>query len=300
MRSVERVAAILRAVAASQNGLSVQEISQLVELPIGSAHRLAQALVEQGLLIRSPLNRRFMISVDLYRIGISGLGNTTLADVARPHLERLRKATGETAFASQLTGHTVVCAAIEESHRPLHLFVQVGEIMPPHAASSARAILAELGDEDARAILERHALDRFTAKTPSTVQMVLAHLAQVRQRGYDLCEDELDHNVWAVSVPITHPETGLRASISVASPDRGRQERELQRDAVALLRQEAAELLAKIAEGSESSMSPNSRVGTAGPQWGQPRARSAARALSSSAGEKPAWAWPQTGDPASH
>ncbi len=278
MRSVERVATILRAVAASRDGLSVQEVSRIAELPLGSAHRLAQALVEQGLLIRGPVSRRFMISVDLYRMGMSALGNTTLANLAQPHLERLRRATDETAFVSQLTGHIVVCAAIEESRRPLHLFVRVGETMPPHAASSARAILAELGDEDARAILESHTLERFTAKTPATVEEVLAHLARVRERGFDLCEDELDRNVWAVSVPVTDAESGLRASISLASPDRGRRESELQREAVALLQREATELLTEIRAGADVLLDSSNEL-YAGAQWRDRRIPAAAAPL---------------------
>ena len=224
MRTVERVAAVLRAVAnapTGSGGISLLELSREVELPLGSTHRLAEALVDEWLLVRDPVSRKFTISFGLYQIGVRGLGGTDMKEVCRPALERLRDLTGDTVFLSRLVGGEIVCIAMAEGRRPLRLFVREGQTMPAHAAASARVILAQCDDAQARAIVAAQRFESFTKRTPTRIEEVMQHLDRVREQGYDVCEEELDADVWAVAVPVVCTARDVLASVAVASPKRG-------------------------------------------------------------------------------
>lgn len=224
MRTVERIAAVLRAVAdasGSSGGISLLELSRAVELPLGSTHRLAEALSEEGLLVRDPVNRKFSISASLYEIGIHGVGGMDIQEACRPALERLRDLTRETVFLSRLVGSEIVCVAMAEGRRPLRLFVREGQTMPAHAAASARVILAQCDEIQVRAVLTSQPLESFTRRTPTKLDAVMEHLARVREQGYDVCEEELDADVWAIAAPVVCPRREIVASVAVAAPRRG-------------------------------------------------------------------------------
>jgi len=220
MQAVSRAASVLRALAEADRDLGVAEVASTVELPIGSVHRMLMALTEEELVSRSPVSGRFRISGGLYRIAVRGFERRGLAVAAAEPLARLRDQTGETAFVCQLVGHDIVCVAIAETARPLRLFVRVGQTMPPHAAASARVVLAYRDQAEVDRILQTHRLDSFTDTTPSTREDVLMHLTEVRAAGYDICDDELDQHVWAVAAPVRVDEELVAASVTVAAPSR--------------------------------------------------------------------------------
>jgi IclR family acetate operon transcriptional repressor len=242
MQAVSRAASVLRALAEADRDLGVAEVAAAVGLPIGSVHRMLMALAEEQLVSRSPTSGRFRISSGLYRIAVRGFERRGLAMAAAQPLARLRDRTGETAFVCQLVGQDVVCVAIAETLRPLRLFVQVGQTMPPHAAASARVVLAYRDQAEVERILQSHQLDAFTATTPSTREDVLTHLTKVRASGYDICDDELDEHVWAVAAPVRVDEELVAASVTVAAPSRRLPDAAARAEVVDAVRVTAAEI----------------------------------------------------------
>jgi DNA-binding IclR family transcriptional regulator len=154
-----------------------------------------------------------------------------------PHeaIRRASEATGETVFLSEIVGDRVVCLALVESRHPLRLFVRIGQEMPLHAAASARVLLAYRTAAEVRRMLDATVFTQFTADTPRNADDVLTRLLTIRERGWDVCESELDDNVWAVSAPVHGSTNAVAASVTIAAPaqrmdTQGR--RDLARDAV--------------------------------------------------------------------
>jgi len=242
MQAVSRAASVLRALADADRDLGVAEVASTVDLPVGSVHRMLMALTEEELVSRSPVSGRFRISGGLYRIAVRGFERRGLVVAAAQPLARLRDQTGETAFVCQLVGHDIICVAIAETLRPLRLFVRVGQTMPPHAAASARVVLAYRDQAEVDRILQTHRLDSFTDTTPSTREDVLTHLTKVRDAGYDICDDELDQHVWAVAAPVRVDEECVAASVTVAAPSRRLPDEAARADVVEAVRATAAEI----------------------------------------------------------
>lgn len=90
--------------------------------------------------------------------------------------------------------------------------------MPLHAAASARVLLAWRDPEETRRTLGNRPLVGYTEDTPTTVEEVFRHLQVVRARGFDVCDSELDENVWAVSAPVRSSTEDVVASVTLAAP----------------------------------------------------------------------------------
>ena len=132
--------------------------------------------------------------------------------IVHPALTRLAAETGETVFITELVGGVVLAVSLVQGRHPLRLFVRAGQEMPLHASASARVLLSELPESEARALLSH------SPSTPNSIAEVLAHLPTIRSRGYDICEDELDRDVWAIASPVRDANGQIIAATTLAAP----------------------------------------------------------------------------------
>lgn len=217
MQVVIRALNVLRAVAARSRGASLQELHEELGIPVGSLHRVLATLAEQEFVTRSPSNRRYFLGPVARQLTEQGSNHGALLVTPHPAIVAAADASGETVFLTELVGDRAVCVALREGRHPLRLFVRVGQVMPLNAAASARALLAHVPEEVAHGLLEARPLDAFTKDTPTTIEAVDEHLALVRARGYDVCDDELDRGVWAVSAPVFTSVGSVAASVTLAA-----------------------------------------------------------------------------------
>jgi DNA-binding IclR family transcriptional regulator len=218
MQPVARALSILRLLSTAQRGLTLADIAARLGLPGATAHRLVAVLQSEQFVTRSATNRRYFLGPgarELYQVE-----QPRESPLVTPHaaIGRAREATGETVFLSEIVGDRVVCLALVESHHPLRLFVRIGQEMPLHAAASARVLLAYRSAAEVRRMLNATSFTQFTADTPRNADDVLTRLLTIRERGWDVCESELDDNVWAVSAPVRCSTDAVTASVTMAAP----------------------------------------------------------------------------------
>jgi DNA-binding IclR family transcriptional regulator len=217
MQVVIRALSVLRALGSHGKGATLQELHEELGIPIGSVHRMLGTLMEENFVTRSPTNKRYFLGPAARQLGEQAPQQTAL--LATPHraVVAAGEASNETVFLTELIGSRAICVALVEGRHPLRLFVRIGQEMPLHAAASSRSLLAYLPEPSARRVLATYPLDAFTEDTPTTVDQVMGHLAMVRARGYDICDDELDRGVWAVSAPVFTSTGAVAASVTLAA-----------------------------------------------------------------------------------
>ena len=174
MQLLRRSTQVLQAIAENPGGLTLQELVNRLGIPLASMHRLLTAMSEDNLVVRSSATRRYVIGPMIHRLATGWNAPANLAEVTRPHLERLRREVSETAFVSQLLGDKVVCVALAESTQQLRLFVASARRCRCHAAAAARAILAyRPSGVRPRGALAAAGLQAFTNETKTDVDAIM-------------------------------------------------------------------------------------------------------------------------------
>lgn len=218
MIALERSLDILRLLSRNPEGVSVKALSDELGTPPSSTHRVLQVLVDERFAVQDATTRRYRLGPEVLQLNRSYLEKQVFATVAHPHLLQLAADTGETSFATSLVGTVPICVAIAECDRPLRLFIGVGQRMPYHAAASARAILAHMEPGLAEQLLRaEEPFERFTERTPGSVEEVMAVLDTVRRQGYAVCEDEFDRHVAAVSAPVRDFHGRVFGSVTIVA-----------------------------------------------------------------------------------
>lgn len=217
MQPVVRSLDILRTLAEHGGGLTLQELADVMALPVSTTHRLTNVLKSQGYVTRTLRGNRFLLGSAVRKL-VASTSSEYLRTVADPIMTKLNRETGETVFMAELIGQDITCVAFRPAIRPLKFFVELGRLMPLHAASSARSILAFLDAAEREQLLKGHDYTQWTERTLPDHASLLTHLESVREQGYDVCDDELEADVWAVAAPLRDINDRVRASLVLVTP----------------------------------------------------------------------------------
>ena len=218
IQSVDRAIAVLKVLGNTASDLGVTNLSQRLELPKSTVHRLLMALEQGGLVEQDPETGKYRLGIELVRLAGWVLMRMDLQQMARPHLHVLAKACKETVNLSILTDDDkVINIASFPSPRMVLNVGWVGREMLPHSVSGGKVLLAYLPERRVERILAT-GLPRFTEKTVTDPIHLREELAEIRQRGYAVTREELEEGLSAVAAPIMNHEGHVIAVISVSGP----------------------------------------------------------------------------------
>lgn len=245
---LSRYMSLLELVAAFPGALILTDVSVLSGLPKTTAHRLLTGLSRAGLIEGGGRNGGYRVGDRLVRLLHNSAADGWISALARPHLETLRARVKETSYLCRIVGHRIQVVTSEAPESHWRSYVQPNIEMAPHAAATAKAILA-FQDE---AIIDKalaEPLPRLTARTVTDPKTVRRTYAKVRREGFATCVSEIDEGLGALGVPVREPGGRVLYSVGVTGPvqrimGEGLDER------IAYLREAAAALSETLAFGS--------------------------------------------------
>ena len=209
---------LLKALAATSDGMTLSELALVVGLPVSTTHRLLTTLESERFARLDPAEGHWQIGVEAFRVGNAFARIRDLAAIARPHLRRLMEETGETANLYLAVDGEAVCMAQVECRQTMRAIARPGGRVPMHASGVGKAILAGLEPEEVQSVLRRHGLPRLTERTIDTPRRLEAVLAEIRSRGWALDDEENALGLRCVAAAILDEHGRPQAAVSVSGP----------------------------------------------------------------------------------
>lgn len=215
-QAIERAISILRLFADGDGTRSLTEVSRAVGLNPATTHRILASLVRERLLANDPLSERYEIGPDSLFLFAAAARRYGIA-AARSELETLTALIHETAAIGVLDGSDTIVVLQVECDLPLRFTRKVGTRVPAHVSAMGKAILAFSPGVASRveALGELH---RFTDHTVTDRPQLLAELAETRQRGWAVNDNERWDGVRALAVPIVSGTLPVTASLGIQGP----------------------------------------------------------------------------------
>ena len=137
---LDKAMSVLRSVSAAPRNLT--ELQQATGIPRASAHRLAVALEQHGLL-RRDADGRFELGLALVALGETASSRAPIVDQARRVLDALRTDTGESVQMFVREGDHRRCVLSYESTHGLRWIVPQGALLPLAVGSAGRVLSGE-------------------------------------------------------------------------------------------------------------------------------------------------------------
>lgn len=208
---VGRVALILGTLERSAAPLGISELAAATGMAKGTVHRLVGQLVDEHLLERTD-DARVRLGVRLFEIGSSVALPRTLAEVARPLMQDLFRATDRQVHLAVLDGVDVVYVEIVRGGLPLSS--SIGGRLPAHATGVGKAMLAY----SPRALLAERIEAGLPAMTPRTIVTpgaLARNLQDIRSEGTSYDHEESHLGVSCVAAPVFGADKRIRAAVSL-------------------------------------------------------------------------------------
>jgi IclR family transcriptional regulator, KDG regulon repressor len=219
VQSLERAFDLLEALSGGGE-LGVTELANRTGLVPSTAHRLLHTLAKRGYVSQSSESGRYLLGYKVVEVA-SGLERRLerLRVAARPHLERIQRATGETVNLVVLDADRVVYVDQVEGSRSVRMFTTVGTSVPAHTTGAGKAMMAAGPPEAASALYGgREPLERLTAHTLVTLEALEDDFVRIRRRGYAVDNEEHEEGVGCVATAVFDHGGRPCAAISVSGP----------------------------------------------------------------------------------
>ena len=221
VQTIERASTIFDVLAKNPQGLSVKNLSEKVNLPMGTTHRLLASLAYFGLISQDLVSKKYHLGFKLVNLANALLGQIDLRTVARPHLMDLARKVNETIHLVILDQkEALFLDRIESSEDRLGLQMvsKVGMRTPAHCCGVGKVLLAALSEKELDDIIEAKGLPKRTEKTITDPDQLKLHLEAVRNQGYAVDDEEEDLGTRCVAAPVRNELGHVVAAISISGP----------------------------------------------------------------------------------
>ncbi len=229
-----KAGALMEALAAERIATSAR-LTELTGEPASSVYRMLASLVDLGWVEQITPRGAYRVGGKLLTLASELLRGLDIRKAARPILEEIHAATGETTFLCVRNGPRAVCIERIDGVRVNSTVLQLGRSLPLHVGAAPRALLAfeekEAWDEYASIASSSEDLRRDSVSRSE----LYAQLEAIRDAGLAISDNTVTPGIAAIGAPIFDHYGRVAASLSVsglrdgilATPDEGRSVSEL-------------------------------------------------------------------------
>ena len=216
MTSLARGLAVIQAFSQRKRQLTVSQISNKTGFSRAAVRRCLYTLAKLG-FAGSDDNRHFFLRPRILALGHSYITSMPLATAAQPVLEHVSHLLHESCSIATLDGLEITYIARANVTRIMAIDLGVGSRLPAFCTSMGRVLLADLAPEVLEERLGRVQFTRHTEKTIVSAEKLRQVLRLVQRNGYSIVDQELEHGLRSMAVPIQNATGKVVAALNVGA-----------------------------------------------------------------------------------
>lgn len=239
VQSVMRALDLLFLVAQTERPLSIADIAAELSLPRSTVYRLAETLMEYGVVARK--QDRLLATPRLFLLTSGNRSAVNLEDIILPHLTRLTELTRETTGLHVRRGQYRRCVVEVEGFHGIRWARGAGFTASLRTGAVGHVLLGALNDEEIDGILSESVLSPLATNSPTTPEDVRKSAETARTQGWSYSQNETVEGAAAIAAPVRGSHSVV-ACLSVYAPvSRGAALREYVADLLAIAHTASAE-----------------------------------------------------------
>jgi DNA-binding IclR family transcriptional regulator len=216
--STRRIGAAERAISvldtlAEAGELGTNEIARRTGMTPSTVSRQLGTLAASGLVERVPATGRYRLGLRIVHLANALLARLDVREVARPHLQALVEATGETATLSVPGDDDAITVDFVPGRHQVQPVSRLGRPSIAHATSAGKVMLAFSGRE-----LPDGPLRAYTPRTITDPHVLATEIAAVRAQGYATAIGEREPDLTAIAAPVRSSRGELEAIVALQGP----------------------------------------------------------------------------------
>jgi DNA-binding IclR family transcriptional regulator len=220
-----RLVALFEALAKTEEGVSLAELSATTAAPKSSLLGILRSMVALGYMEHG--HGLYRLGPKSFRLAADILAIRRFPNLVRPILQDLAAKSGETVFLVVLDrlARRVTYTDVIESANPLRYIVATGTTRPLYSSAGGLMLLAYQEPAWIDAYLAETPLEALTAHTTTDPRVLRERLAEVRRDGFAVSLGETVPGAAGLAAPIFNADGSVSAGLLIGAPlDRFEQE----------------------------------------------------------------------------
>lgn len=214
VQSFARGLEVIRSFSASAPRQTLSEVAARTGLTRAGARRILLTLQTLGYVDSD--GKLFRLTPRILDLGFAYLSSQPLWNLAEPFMETLVEQVRESCSAAVLDGSDIVYVLRVPTHKIMRITLGVGSRLPAYCTSMGRMLLSALPEAELRQRLAASERPAHTRHTVTDVQALIDAIAQVRQQGWALVDQELEEGLISMAAPITDRSGQLIAALNIS------------------------------------------------------------------------------------
>ena len=214
VQSFARGLAVIRSFSAQAPRQTLSEVAGRAQLTRAGARRILLTLQTLG-YVQSD-GKLFRLTPRILDLGFAYLSSLPLWNLAEPVMEELVGQIKESCSAAVLDGTDIVYVLRVPTHKIMNISLGVGSRLPAYCTSMGRMLLSALTPEAMMKVLQASERTVRTRYTVTDVDELAAKIAQVRQQGWALVDQELEEGLVSMAAPVTDRAGQTIAAINIS------------------------------------------------------------------------------------
>ena len=222
-RQPESVAAVLKVFAIMQSlserdETGISELSVRLAMPKATVYRFLQTMKTLGYVRQEVDSERYGLSMKMFELGAKALQYPDMVEIAKPHMQQLSDATGETVHLGMLIDSEIIYVHKVDSRHMLGMYSRVGRRAPLHCTAIGKVLMAWENPARRETILKGCDFKRFREKTITTREDFNVELERTLAQGFGQDREEFDDHIRCAAIPIFDRLNQVVAGLSVSFP----------------------------------------------------------------------------------
>ena len=214
VRAIAKATALLDLLAEAKRPLSLSELTQATGWAKSTVYGLLSSMRSCGLAEQDAQSGRYSLGVRLFEYGSAVQSTRNITALAKEPMERLTKATGESASLSMLDRGEALVLSHAEADSGFHIVSETGAHLPAFCTAQGKVLLSSLSDAAVRRIHETR-YQAFTPHTIATADALVSEIQTVRERGFAVENGEFRIGVRGVAAPIRDHTGAIRYALGL-------------------------------------------------------------------------------------
>ncbi|GAK08456.1 IclR family transcriptional regulator [Geomicrobium sp. JCM 19038] len=201
---------------ATVDGIGISQLSRDSEISKSTLHRMLKSMIEKELVAQNEVTKNYYLGPRAMQWGSRFIQSQDPSERLRTYCKDVAKVTGLYTYLSKYQANQVYCIySYQPSNIRNNYFVRVGQQMPAHCSSSAKAILAYKSESEFIKMAGGEPYDVFTSHTIRDASALSDELQKVRKEQIAYCLEEMETGISAISIPFFHSQQETDVCLSV-------------------------------------------------------------------------------------
>ncbi|WP_143276889.1 IclR family transcriptional regulator [Burkholderia cenocepacia] len=209
VQSFARGLAVIRAFDAARPEQTLTEVASATGLTRAGARRILLTLQTLGYVEAD--GRLFRLTPKILELGFAYLTSMPFWNLADPVMEQLSAQIHESCSAAVLDRTEIVYVLRVPTRKIMTINLSIGSRLPAYCTSMGRVLLSALDDTLAQSAIRAH-----TPRTITDIGELKAAIAQVRQQGWAVVDQELEVGLMSLSAPIRNRRGQVIAAMNIS------------------------------------------------------------------------------------